>query len=68
MCRWCLLAFLILVAGMAPPLLAQELRQAIMDQDCAGPGGRDLQAALAAVNSEQTEVLGITVVTGDAWR
>ena len=40
----------------------------IIDQDCAGPGGTDMQAVLALVNSSETQVLGITVVTADAWR
>ena len=40
----------------------------IIDQDCAGPGGTDMQAVLAIVNSPKADVLGITVVTGDAWR
>ena len=47
---------------------AQGKRKVIIDQDCAGPGGTDMQAILALVNSPQTEVLGITVLTGDAWR
>src|ERR1700757_5087265 len=63
-----LLALLILVAGVPSPLTAQEKRKVIIDQDCAGPGGTDMRAILALVNSPQTEVLGITVVTGDAWR
>ncbi len=63
-----LLALLILVAGVTSPLTAQEKRKVIIDQDCAGPGGTDMQAILALVNSPHTEVLGITVVTGDAWR
>jgi purine nucleosidase len=67
-CRWCFHALVIFSAGAASPLLAQEKRKVIIDQDCAGPGGTDLQAILALVNSGQTEVLGITVVTGDAWR
>jgi purine nucleosidase len=52
----------------ALPLQAQEKSKVIIDQDCAGPGGTDLQAVLAIVNSPKTDVLGITVVTGDAWR
>ena len=68
MCRWSLLASLIFAAGTISSLAAQEKRKVIIDQDCAGPGGTDLQAILALVNSEQAEVLGITVVTGDAWR
>ena len=34
----------------------------------AGPGGTDMQSILALVNSQETEVLGITVLTGDDWR
>ena len=54
--------------AVAPPLGAQEKRKVIIDQDCAGPGGTDMQAVLALVNPPETQVLGITVVTGDAWR
>lgn len=43
-------------------------RKIIIDQDAAGPGGTDMQSILALVNSLQTEVLGITVATGDDWR
>ncbi len=42
-------------------------RKIVIDQDAAGPGGSDQQAILSLVQSPQTEVLGITVVTGDAW-
>jgi purine nucleosidase len=48
--------------------VAQGKRKVIIDQDCAGPGGTDMQAILALVNSPDTDVLGITVLTGDAWR
>jgi purine nucleosidase len=44
-----------------------EKRKVIIDQDCAGPGGTDMQAVLAIVQSPDVEVLGITVVSGDAW-
>jgi purine nucleosidase len=46
---------------------AQEKRKVIIDQDEAGPGGTDQQATLLLIQSPQTEVMGITVVTGDAW-
>ena len=46
---------------------ATEKRKAIIDQDAAGPGGTDQQSILLLIQSPQTEVLGITVVTGDAW-
>ena len=45
----------------------QERRKIIIDQDAAGPGGTDQQSILLLIQSPQTEVLGITVVTGDAW-
>lgn len=56
--------FLLAANGVA----AQGKRKVIIDQDAAGPGGTDMQAILALVNSPETEVLGITVLTGDAWR
>jgi len=42
-------------------------RKIIIDQDAAGPGGTDQQSILLLVQSPQAEVLGVTVVTGDAW-
>src|SRR5271169_6352176 len=49
------------------PCWAQERRRIIIDQDAAGPGGTDQQSILLLIQSPQTDVLGITVVTGDAW-
>src|SRR5207302_3397677 len=62
--RWVLLA--VLTTG---SLLSQgqEKRKIIIDQDAAGPAGTDQQSLLLLIQSPQTEVLGITVVTGDAW-
>src|SRR5256885_7057887 len=45
----------------------QEKRKIIIDQDAAGPAGTDLQSTLLLIQSPQAEVLGVTVVTGDAW-
>src|SRR6267143_4164557 len=45
----------------------QDKRKIIIDQDAAGPAGTDLQSTLLLIQSPQTEVLGITVVTGDMW-
>ncbi len=42
-------------------------RKIIIDQDAAGPAGTDQQSILLLIQSPQTRVLGITVVTGDAW-
>ncbi len=45
----------------------QTKRKIIIDQDAAGPAGTDQQSMLLLIQSPQTEVLGITVVTGDQW-
>jgi inosine-uridine nucleoside N-ribohydrolase len=44
-----------------------DRRKVIIDQDAAGPAGSDQQAIMLLIQSPRTEVLGITVVTGDAW-
>lgn len=66
--RWrtCVLTFLMAFGGLS--VGAQGKRKVIIDQDASGPGGSDMQAILCLVNSPETEVLGITVLTGDAWR
>ena len=63
-----LVLVLLFAALFSLPLHAQTKRKVIIDQDCAGPGGTDMQAILALINSPETDVLGITVLTGDAWR
>jgi inosine-uridine nucleoside N-ribohydrolase len=45
----------------------QDKRKIIIDQDAGGPAGTDQQAILLLIQSPQTEVLGITVMTGDQW-
>jgi inosine-uridine nucleoside N-ribohydrolase len=64
--RTCLAILLALTVVV--PVLGQGKRKVIIDQDAAGPGGTDMQAILSLINSPDTEVLGITVLTGDAWR
>src|SRR5215469_2784469 len=46
---------------------AAEKRKIIIDQDAAGPAGTDQQSILLLIQSPRAQVLGITVVTGDAW-
>jgi purine nucleosidase len=56
--------------GMCLPSFSQQSsgkRKIIIDQDAAGPAGTDQQSILLLIQSPQTEILGITVVTGDAW-
>jgi len=60
----CLPAFLLLSCVLCS---AQQKRKIIIDQDAAGPAGTDQQSMLLLIQSPQTEVLGITVVTGDQW-
>jgi purine nucleosidase len=60
------IALLLLLATLS--LHAAAKRKIIIDEDCSGPGGTNMQAVLTLVNSPQTEVLGITIPTGDAWR
>ena len=47
---------------------AQQRRKVIINQDCSGPGGSNLQTLLVLIQTPQVEVLGITVVSGDQWR
>src|SRR5277367_4690876 len=47
---------------------AQPRRKVIINEDCSGPGGSNMQTLLLLIQSPQVEVLGITVVSGDAWR
>jgi len=58
--------FLLLSASV--PAWSQTRRKVIIDEDCSGPGGSNLQAPLVLIQSPQAEVLGITVVSGDQWR
>jgi purine nucleosidase len=59
-----LIAALMLVSAAA----AQQKRYVVIDQDAAGPGGTDMMSILLLLQSPEVEPLGITVVTGDAWR
>ncbi|MGC2330850.1 MAG: nucleoside hydrolase [Candidatus Acidiferrales bacterium] len=63
--RMILLIFLWLAA--ATPALAQK-RLVLIDQDGSGPGGSNQMAMMALLQSPQVDVLGITIVTGNAWR
>ncbi len=47
---------------------AQPPRKVIINEDCSGPGGSNMQTLMLVIQSPQVEVLGITVVSGDQWR
>jgi purine nucleosidase len=61
--------FIVLLSTCLPSFSQPSLnkRKIIIDQDAAGPAGTDQQSMLLLIQSPATEVLGITVVTGDAW-
>jgi purine nucleosidase len=60
-----LTAILLILSGVS---VSQALRKIIINEDCSGPGGSNMQTLALLIQSPQTEVLGITVVSGDAWR
>src|ERR1017187_4615674 len=45
-----------------------QKRLVLIDQDASGPGGSDQMAIMSLLEAPQVKVLGITIVTGDAWR
>jgi purine nucleosidase len=47
---------------------APARRKVIINEDCSGPGGSNMQTLLLLIQSPDTEVLGITIVSGDQWR
>jgi purine nucleosidase len=49
------------------PAVAQK-RLVLIDEDGSGPGGSNQMAMMALLQSPRAEVLGITIVTGNAWR
>ncbi len=64
--RFCVAVVLLLLANSFS--WAQQRRKVIINEDCSGPGGSNLQTLLMMIQSPQVEVLGITVVSGDQWR
>jgi inosine-uridine nucleoside N-ribohydrolase len=56
------------VLALAALVSSAQKRLVLIDQDASGPGGSDQMAMMALLESPQVKVLGITIVTGDAWR
>lgn len=52
----------------AIPMAHAQRRLVLIDQDGSGPGGSNQMAMMVFLRSSQVEVLGITMVTGNAWR
>jgi purine nucleosidase len=58
-------AFFLLLATAA--VSSAQPRLVLIDEDGSGPGGSDQMAMLALLQAPDVKVLGITMVTGDAW-
>jgi inosine-uridine nucleoside N-ribohydrolase len=66
---WILFSLALLILFFViPTTRAQTRRKIIIDQDCSGPGGSNMQTLATLIQSPQVEVLGITIVTGNQWR
>lgn len=50
------------------PSASAQKRMIIVDQDGSGPGGSNQMAMMALLLSPNVDVLGLTMVTGNAWR
>jgi purine nucleosidase len=59
--------FLLFAALFSVAVNAQARRMVIIDQDGSGPGGSNQMAMMVLLQSPQAEVLGITMVSGNAW-
>jgi purine nucleosidase len=60
--------FLAFLSVFSSLFAAETRRKVIINEDCSGPGGSNMQTLLLLTQSPDIEVLGITVVTGDQWR
>lgn len=66
LCRFWFVPLMALLLA-CPKCQGQENQKIIIDQDAAGPAGTDQQSILLLIQSPRTDVLGITVATGDMW-
>ena len=61
--RWPAIGALLLISALA----ANAQRLVLIDQDGSGPGGSNQMAMMVLLQSPQVRVLGITMVSGNAW-
>ena len=68
--RKLLLSLLMVVAAgvCAAQMRPSDRELVLIDQDGSGPGGSNQMAMLALLQAPNVQVLGITMVTGNAWR
>src|ERR1700735_5686507 len=65
--RLLLLCTPLFCALLSLPAIAETKRMVIIDQDGSGPGGSNQMAMMVLLQSPKAEVLGITMVSGNAW-
>jgi purine nucleosidase len=58
---------LLLITALCSVAAAQTPRLVLIDQDGSGPGGSNQMAMMLLLQSPQVKVLGITMVSGNAW-
>src|SRR5580693_5379624 len=61
---WLMASLAICIASSA----GAQRRMVLIDQDGSGPGGSNQMAMMVLLQSPKVDVLGITMVTGNAWR
>jgi inosine-uridine nucleoside N-ribohydrolase len=57
----------VLLAGLAACLATHAQRLVLIDQDGSGPAGSNQMAMMVLLQSPKVKVLGITMVSGNAW-
>ena len=62
------IVFLLLSLALASQCVFAQKRLILIDQDGSGPGGSNQMAMLSLLQAPNVQVLGITMVTGNAWR
>jgi purine nucleosidase len=61
-------SYAIFACLLAASAACAQKRLVLIDQDGSGPGGSNQMAMMVLLQSPQAQVLGITIVTGNAWR
>ena len=63
-----LLTLFVLLSLLRPASAEAQRRLVLIDQDGSGPADSNTMSMMVLLQSPQVDVLGITVVTGNAWR
>lgn len=65
--NWLIGALLLCIAPVVAMAATAQSQWVVIDQDGSGPGGSNQRAMMALLQSPKARVLGITMVTGNAW-